>query len=131
MPIVVSQREAAVVAGDLAVRPIYVEVEEAREVDAAQIYAEVATRADPARRVITLTRDVFGEGVDLARSCASRVAEGLGGLPEEVRPDEFELHVAIKLDSEVGAVVAKESAGAQLRVTMRWKLDRKPRAGND
>ncbi|WP_157252916.1 CU044_2847 family protein [Nonomuraea typhae] len=103
-------------------RPIYVEVEQAVEVDPAQIYAEVEVRAEPARRVVTMARDVFGEGVELARSCAARVAEGLSDLGAAVRPDEFELQVAIKLDSEVGAVVAKAGAGAQLQVTMRWNL---------
>jgi len=123
MPIVTSQPAAVADAADQGFSPIYVEVDVAREVDPAQIYAELTTRANPAERVIALSRDVFGEGVELARSCAARVAEGLSGMPDRLRPDEFELQIAIKLDSEVGAVVAKASAGAQLQVTMRWKLD--------
>ncbi len=36
------------------------------------------------------------------------------------RPSEFEVQLAIKLDSQVGAILAKASAEAQLQVTMKW-----------
>jgi Trypsin-co-occurring domain 1 len=121
MPIVRSEVQAD--ATDQGLRPIYVEVDQAREVDPALIYTEVETRAEPAQRVITLARDVFGEGVELARSCAARVAGGLSNMPQAMRPDEFELQVAIKLDAEVGAVIARAAAGAQLQVSMRWRLN--------
>ncbi len=122
MPIVRSELDASAAQGGEGFRAIYVEVDQARDVDPASIYAEIETRAEPAQKVITLARDVFGEGVELARSCAARVAQGLANLPDAMRPDEFELQLAIKLDSEVGAVIAKARAGAQLQVSMRWKL---------
>ncbi|UBU17992.1 CU044_2847 family protein [Nonomuraea gerenzanensis] len=119
MPIIRSDDASIGEPGEL--RPIYVEVDRVVEADEKLIWSERETRADPASKVVTLARDVFGEGVELARSCAVRVARGLADLSGDVRPDEFELQVAIKLDSEVGAVLAKASAGAQLQVTMRWR----------
>ena len=60
------------------------------------------------------------------RSCAVKAVSGIKSINEASRPDEFELKLAIKLDSEMGAVIAKVSAGAQLEVTMKWKSDKKP-----
>jgi hypothetical protein len=42
-------------------------------------------------------------------------------MDEATRPEELEVKIAIKLDSEVGAVIAKASTGAQIEVTMKWK----------
>lgn len=104
-------------------RSIYVEVDDVPVVDGTAIYYEQETRNAAADRVLTIAQDVFADGVELARSCAARVADGLGRLPAGVRsPDEFELQLAIKLDSEVGAVLAKAKAGAQMQITLRWKL---------
>ena len=77
------------------------------------------SRTDRARKVMEATRDVFGEGLALARDCAARAVAGLDGDPD-VRPDSFEIQLAIKLDAEAGAVLAKMAAGAQMQVTMRW-----------
>ncbi|PRX48947.1 hypothetical protein B0I32_13940 [Nonomuraea fuscirosea] len=42
-------------------------------------------------------------------------------LPEEVKPDEFEMQLAVKLDGKVGAKIVELNSGAQLQVTLRWK----------
>jgi hypothetical protein len=122
MPIVRSELDAAPTSGEEGFRAIYVEVDQVRDVEPASVYSEIETRAEPAQKVVTLARDLFGEGVELARSCAARVARGLTNLPDAMRPDEFELQLAIKLDAEVGAVITKAHAGAQLQVSMRWRL---------
>jgi hypothetical protein len=104
------------------VLPIYVEVD-TLVTDPTSIYGDELTREGAAEKVMTAARDWFSDGVELARSCAARVADGLVHLPEGVRrPDEFELQIAIKLDSQFGAVLAKASAGAQMQVSMRWRL---------
>lgn len=122
MPIVRSEPADANGPDGEGFQAIYVEVDQVREVEPADIYGEVETRGDAAQKVVTLARDVFGDGIELARSCAARVAQGLSNLPETMKPDEFELQLAIKLDSEIGAVIAKASAGAQMQVSMRWRL---------
>ena len=73
-----------------------------------------------AANVIDGVRDVFGEGLELVRNCAERIVEGVKNIPAPSRPDEFQVQLAVKLDSQVGAVIAKTSAGAQLQVTMKW-----------
>jgi hypothetical protein len=73
--------------------------------------------------VLDSARDVFEDGVELARTAAARFAEGLIRLPAGVPPPaEVELQIAIKLDAEFGAVLAKATAGAQMQVTIRWDL---------
>jgi hypothetical protein len=48
------------------------------------------------------------------------VADTIADLDQKIRPDEFELQIAIKLDAEAGAVLTKVGAGAQLQVAMKW-----------
>jgi hypothetical protein len=73
-----------------------------------------------AGKVIDAARDVFGDGLELAHSCAARVVESMKNIDKTIRPKEFEVQLSIKLDSEVGAVIAKLGAEAQMQVTMKW-----------
>ncbi len=66
---------------------------------------------------------LFQDGLELARRSASKVATTIGSIDAKMRPDEFEVTLAIKLDLEAGAVIAKTSAGAQLDVRMLWKRE--------
>jgi hypothetical protein len=83
-------------------------------------YAE-PQRGKGSTKVIESARDVFGDGMSLARACAKKAVNGIRLLDDQFRPEEFELKLAISLDSEMGAFIAKTSAGAQLEVTMKWK----------
>lgn len=76
-------------------------------------------RGDP-RKIITSIQDALGDGLDLTHKCAARVVDTIKAMDNKLRPKEFTVQLAIKLDSEVGAVIAKASAGAQLQVTMKW-----------
>jgi Trypsin-co-occurring domain 1 len=77
-------------------------------------------RSGDTTAVVAAVRDVFGEAMKLTRNCARRVVESIKQMDEATRPEEFEVKLSIKLDSEVGAVIAKASAGAQVEVTMKW-----------
>lgn len=79
------------------------------------------TRATPLQTVKEATKDMMDDGMTLARNCAKKAVAGINALDDKFRPEEFELKIAIKLDSEMGAILAKASAGAQLEVTMKWK----------
>lgn len=68
-------------------------------------------------------RDLFGDGLELAKNCATRVVSSIKEMGDTAKPDEFQLQFAIKLDTEVGAIIAKTSTEAQLQVTMTWKTD--------
>jgi len=82
------------------------------------VYGDVRGGAE---KVIEGAHDVFGKGLDLARTCASQVVESVRKVQEDHRPDEFQVQLAIKLDAEVGAILSKMSAGAQMQVTMTWR----------
>jgi hypothetical protein len=82
------------------------------------VYGDVRGGAE---KVIEGAQDVFGKGLELARTCASQVVESVRKGPEDHRPDEFQVQLAIKLDAEVGAILSKASAGAQMQVTMTWR----------
>lgn len=74
---------------------------------------------------LSAIRDLFGEGMALAQNSATRVAESMRQMNDSIKPDEFELQFSIKLDAEVGAIIAKTSTEAQLQVTMTWKTKEK------
>jgi len=98
---------------------IYVEVEAVRPVGKGWDSDDVRDR--PAERAVAVARDILEEGVGLARACARRFTEGLRELGDGLAPDEVELQLGITLDAELGAVLAKTKAGAQLQVTLRWQ----------
>jgi len=98
---------------------IYIEVDTVPEVKPGWGNDDVRNRA--AERAVAVARDILGEGVELAKSCARRFTEGLNELGEDLAPDEIELQLGITLDAEFGAMVAKTKAGAQVQVTMRWR----------
>ena len=73
-----------------------------------------------AKRVIESAEDLFGDGLKLAENCAAKVVDSIDSMNEKIRPEQVEVQLAIKLDSEVGAVLVKASAGAQMQITLKW-----------
>ncbi|MFD4558745.1 CU044_2847 family protein [Streptomyces sp. NPDC058469] len=101
--------------------PIYVEVDTAPLPGGlADMYDGIDTRENAAERVLAVARDVYGDGLELARRCARQAAGRLHDLGEGLTPDEVELQLSIKLDAELGAFLVKSGAEAQLQVTFRW-----------
>lgn len=75
-------------------------------------------------KVVADVGNLFGQGLTLVRNCATSAVHGIKAMNEVVRPDEFEIQLAIKLDAEAGAVLAKAGAEAQMQVTMKWKREK-------
>lgn len=110
--------------------PIPVEVESAGRVRPASgagsddglglVYGDEDTRDGAGQRVVRVARDAYTEGVDLARRCAAQAVRRFGELPEELRPDEIEMQLAVKVDAGV-AVLVRSGAEAQLQLTLRWR----------
>jgi hypothetical protein len=94
---------------------IYIETDQAPKPDSP--YGDMR---GPADKVIAAARDVFGDGLQLANSCAQRFVEAVKEMNAAVRPDEFKVQLAIKLDANVGAVLAKFGSEAQMQVSMKW-----------
>src|SRR5689334_1544339 len=75
---------------------------------------------DAAKKIVESARDLFGEGLELARGCAARVVQNIDAMEEKLRPTEYGVQLAIKLDAQVGAILARMGTEAQLQVTMKW-----------
>jgi hypothetical protein len=99
---------------------LYIETDIAAAGDPTAVYNQAETRAE-ARKLLRAAQDVFGDGLELARSCAMKVQDSLGQMQDAVRPNEFQVQLAIKLDTEVGVpMITKLGAEAQMQVTMKW-----------
>ncbi|MGW0710597.1 CU044_2847 family protein [Streptomyces sp. NPDC002643] len=107
--------------------PIQVETEPAAAVpdglDA--IYGDEKTRGRATQRVVQSARDAYTDGLDLARRCAAQAVRRFGELSDELRPDEIEMQLAIKVDTGVAALVTSK-AEAQLQITFRWRTGGQP-----
>jgi hypothetical protein len=71
-------------------------------------------------------QNVFSDGVALVRHCATQVVTGVQSLDDSLKPDSLEVQLAIKLTTEMGAVLAKVSGEAQMQVKLTWKLKNTP-----
>ncbi|MEU3222192.1 CU044_2847 family protein [Streptomyces sp. NPDC006976] len=114
--------------------PVVVDVEAftatgAPVTDADSLYGSEETRdgAGAARRALGAAGDLYGDGLDLARRCASQAMRRLGDLGDGLRPDEVELQVGITFEAGMAAVV-KAGAEAQIQVTFRWQPGREEQA---
>lgn len=96
---------------------VLIEVDEPAAGGLGDVYGETRD----AKKVVENAVGVFRGGLDLAGSLARQAVEGIGRIADEQRPDEFQVQVAIKLDTELGAFLVKSSAEAQLQVTMTWR----------
>ncbi|NEQ66210.1 MAG: hypothetical protein F6K21_12040 [Symploca sp. SIO2D2] len=104
---------------------IYIEVDQEPEVsDSDNPYQD--TRENIAQKSIKEVGNVFGEGLALSRKCAAQVVNSVNQMNETVKPNEFEVQLAIKLSTEAGAILTKFGGEAQMQVTMKWKLKEKP-----
>ena len=101
---------------------IYIEVDEPRAVSFINPFADV--RGDnpfgETLKTPPIISDAFNKGMDLIRTCAEQIVTTVKNVEHVARPAEFEVQLAVKLDAQVGAILAKTSAEAQLQVTLRW-----------
>jgi len=70
--------------------------------------------------VLGQVKDVFEDGLDIVVQCAKKAAHTIANIAADERPNDFEIELSVKLDSEVGAVLAKAKAGAHMTVKLRW-----------
>ncbi|WP_051309834.1 CU044_2847 family protein [Desulfogranum japonicum] len=65
------------------------------------------------------------EAINMAMNTIKVMAELVNStmitMNDKARPDEAELEFGIALDAENGALIAKVSAGAQIKVRLKWK----------
>jgi hypothetical protein len=56
----------------------------------------------------------------LIRTCAEQVADTVAKVSETAKPTGVEVQLGIKLDGEVGALIARTGVEAQLHVKLSW-----------
>jgi hypothetical protein len=95
---------------------IYVEMD-----DVVKARAEYGETLGDGKEIIEKASDIFGSGMALVRHCATSVMDTIESLGVKASPSEFEVELGIKLNSEVGAVLAKTGGEAHMQVKMRWK----------
>jgi Trypsin-co-occurring domain 1 len=83
-----------------------------------------AVRGDITRRfgrheIVTRTEETFEAAFARIQPAATAALGSLRTLPD--RPHEIEIEFGIQLTAEIGAIVAHTAAGANFRVTLRWK----------
>ncbi|WP_344590553.1 CU044_2847 family protein [Actinomadura vinacea] len=89
--------------------------------DLAAIYdGAEGVRRGLAEKVVDIGRPLFAEGLALVRECAEQVVAQMAEMPDGIRPDEYEVQLAVKLDAKVGAKIVDVNGGAQLQVVLRW-----------
>lgn len=79
------------------------------------------TRAGRGERVLADARETFESAFAQVKAAASIALDQFARLPS--RPDEVELKFGVKLDTQVGAIIAQTGAQAQFEVALRWQKD--------
>jgi hypothetical protein len=93
------------------------------EVDDEKIAAPTrgANPSHSARTILpSLVQDAFTQAMDLIKTCSTQVSSTVQAIPVDVRPKQFEVQFAVKIDAEFGAILTKASGEAQLQVTLIW-----------
>ncbi|MFS8198753.1 CU044_2847 family protein [Streptomyces sp. CWNU-52B] len=84
------------------------------------VYGDVKVRGRATQRVVAVAHDAYTDGLELARRCAAQAVSRFGELTDDLRPDEIEMQLSIKIDAGMAALVTSK-AEAQLQVTFRWR----------
>jgi len=87
-----------------------------------------AARADRAEMMKQQSQKALNLAMGTIRAMAYRVAKTVNALEDKARPDEAEVEFGITLDAESGALLAKASAGAQIKVKLKWTVVQPERA---
>ena len=87
-----------------------------------------AARGDRAEMMKQQSQKALNLAMGTIRAMAYRVAKTVNALEDKARPDEAEVEFGITLDAESGALLAKASAGAQIKVKLKWTVAQPERA---
>jgi len=102
--------------------PVQIEVNLAPDADdgLAAVYGDEEVRGRATQRVVAVAHDAYTVGLELARRCAAQAVGRFAELTDDLRPDEIEMQLSIKVDAGMAALVTSK-AEAQLQVTFRWR----------
>jgi hypothetical protein len=81
--------------------------------------AKTMRGGSPIEGLVETTNKTFEVAVDTVKHAAETVVDRFRSLSRP--PEELTLELGIKLSAEAGAVIAKTSTDANIKVTMSWK----------
>jgi hypothetical protein len=87
-----------------------------------------ASRGERLKAMQEQSQKALNLAMGTIRSMAYRIAQTIDKLEGKVRPDEAEVEFGITLDAEAGALLAKASTGAQIKVKLKWTVEQPPKA---
>jgi hypothetical protein len=70
--------------------------------------------------------EVFKKALEIVQTCAEQMGDAVQKIPKPKRPSSVEVLFAVKIDSEMNALIAKATTGAQLQITLKWEKDAQP-----
>jgi hypothetical protein len=87
-----------------------------------------ASRGERLKAMQEQSQKALNYAMGTIRTMAYHVAQTMDGLEDRVRPDEAEVEFGITLDAEAGAMLAKASTGAQIKVKLKWAIEQPQKA---
>lgn len=82
-----------------------------------------ASRAERLEAVQEQSQKALNLAMGIIRGMAYRIAQTMDKFEDKVRPNEAEVEFGITLDAEVGAMLAKASTGAQIKIKLKWTIE--------
>lgn len=87
-----------------------------------------ASRGEPLKAMQEQSQKALNLAMGTIRGMAYRIAQTIDALENSFRPDEAEVEFGITLDAEAGAMLAKASTGAQIKVKLKWTVEQPQKA---
>lgn len=88
-------------------------------IEAEDVRGPAITRGGRATEAITRASDTLEEAVHRIGPTSWAIVEKLRELAQQ--PDEIDVEFGLKLNAEVGAIIARTSGEANFRIAVRWK----------
>jgi Trypsin-co-occurring domain 1 len=76
-------------------------------------------RGGHAAELVSKADETFEQALGRVGPTSAAIVERFRGMAQQ--PDEVEIEFGIKINAEVGAIVAKTSGEANFRIAVRWK----------
>lgn len=94
------------------------------EVDTPVQTAQTMRGGSPNERLMEAVNNTFEDAVDSVKHAAEAIMDRLCALSRP--PDDLTLELGIKLSAEAGAIIAKTSTEANVKITISWRRPSSP-----
>ena len=88
-------------------------------IEAESLTSRPVTRGARPTELVSKANETFEQALNRVGPTSAAIVERLSQLAQQ--PDEIEVEFGIKINAEVGAIIAKTSGEANFRIAVRWK----------